>query len=154
MAQSQFLTQSDAQTIGWELASRTPDNQLDVWQRLFYMLERAIPQDSQCVSRFAAINEALYQLRLFPVPCLELTVPVTPEEAVRLIAPGIALNFDNLMRFQSLLYEAADQLGDQPATMPLYALWDTLDARSYRLIHDLTYGQQEGTADSDFTAES
>jgi len=79
MAQFQFLTQSDAQTIGWEIAQHTPDNQLDAWQRLFYQLEQAFASpDDQYAQRLAAINEALFLVRRLPCEYLVLTVPVMP----------------------------------------------------------------------------
>lgn len=112
MAQLQILTRSDAQTIGWEFAQRTPDNQLDAWQRLFYQLEQAFASpDDECAQRLAAINEALFLVRRLPCEYFVLNVPVMPDEAVRLFGNGIQLGFDNLVRLQTLLWEVADRLG-------------------------------------------
>jgi hypothetical protein len=142
MAQLQILTRSDAQTIGWEFAQRTPDNQLDAWQRLFYQLERAFASpDDHCAQRLAAVNEALFRVRRLPCEYLVLTVPVMPDEAVRLFGNGIQLGFDNLVRLQAFLWEVADRLGGHPATMPLYAVWDALDSRSHQLIQDMHLGK-------------
>lgn len=143
MAQFQFLTQSDAQTIGWEFAQHTPDNQLDAWQRLFYQLEQAFASpDDECAQRLAAINEALFLVRRLPCEYLVLTVPVMPDEAVRLFGNGIQLGFDNLVRLQTLLWEVADRLGGHPATMPLYAIWDAFDIRSHQLIQEMTFKKE------------
>lgn len=143
MAQFQILTLSDAQTIGWELAHRAPDNQLNAWQRLLYQLERALASpDDQCAQRLAAINEALFLVRRLPCEYLVLTVPVMPDEAVRLFGNGIQLGFDNLVRLQTLLWEVADRLGDHPATMPVYTIWDALDSRSHQLIQEMTFKKE------------
>lgn len=69
-------------------------------------------------------------------------VPVMPEEAKRLIMPGIRLDFENLARLQSLLYETADQLGSHPAAIPLYPLWNTLDRVRYDLTGDSPFGKR------------
>ncbi|MCS6291729.1 MAG: hypothetical protein H8J66_01555 [Nitrospira sp.] len=143
MAQFQVLTHSDAQTIGWEFAQRTPDNQLDAWQRLFYQLEQAFASpDDQYAQRLAAINETLFLVRRLPCEYLVLTVPVMPDEAVRLFGNGIQLGFDNLVRLQTLLWDVADRLGDHPATMPLYAVWEALDSRNHQLIQDMHVGKE------------
>lgn len=142
MAYSKLLTQSDAETIGWELAQHTADNQLDIWQRLSYQLERAfVSPDDPCAQRLAAINEALFLVRRLPCEYLVLTVPVMPDEAMSLFGKGIQLGFDNIVRLQTLLWEVADRLGDHPATMPLYAIWDALDSRSHQLIQEMTSGK-------------
>lgn len=144
MAKSQLLTDSDAETIGWELAQRTADNHLDVWQRLLYQLSRAVSQeDSPCYARLWGINDTLYRIRRMPVPYLELTVPVTPEEAYRLMQPGIQLGFDGLVRLQALLYECSEQLGDHPASIPLWWLWDGMEERSAALARRLTLTMEE-----------
>jgi len=143
-----LLTRSDAQTIGWELAQHTPDNQLDIWQRLLYQLERGLLQTSECVSRLSAINEALFQLRPLPVDYLTLTTSVLPEETERLIQPGIQLGFDSLQRLQELLYRTADELGDHPASWPLFALWDAIDARNATIIRGMVFGK-ESSGDTD-----
>ncbi|CAE6778717.1 hypothetical protein [Nitrospira defluvii] len=142
MTGSENITVSDAQTVGWELTQRTPDNQLDTWQRLFYQLAQALPANFDCARRLSAMNDVFFLLRRFPCSNVELSVPVTTEEAVRLMMPGIQLGYDNLLRLQSLLYEVANELGDHPATMPLYALWDALDSRSYELIREVTFGKE------------
>lgn len=143
MAQFQILTQSDAQTIGWELAQRAPDNQLDALQRLFYQLEQAFASpDNPHAQRLAAINEALFLVRRLPCEYLVLIVPVMPDEAVRLFGNGIQLGFDNLVRLQALLWTVVDRLGDHPATMPLHAIWDALDSRSHQLIQEMTFKKE------------
>jgi len=140
VAKSQLLTDSDAETIGWELAQRTADNHLDVWQRLLYQLSRAVSQeDSPCYARLWVINDTLYRTRRMPVPYLELVVPVTPGEAYRLTQPGIQLGFDGLVRLQSLLHECSEQLGDHPAALALWWCWDGMEERSHalaRLLHE------------------
>ncbi|CAE6777841.1 hypothetical protein [Nitrospira defluvii] len=139
MAKSQFLTDSDAETIGWELAQRTADNQLDIWQRLLYQLSRAVSQaDSPCHDRLWTINDTLYQLRRLPCPYLDLCVPMTPAEAYRLSQPGIQLGFDGLMRLQSLLHETSEQLGDHPAALPLLWVRDGIEERNAALMRRLT----------------
>lgn len=148
MTDSENITVSDAQTVSWELTQRTPDNQLDTWQRLFYQLAQALPANSHCASRLSAMNNAFFLLRRFPCSYVELSVPVIPEEAVRLMMPGILLGYDNLVRLQSLLYEVANELGDHPATMPLYALWDALDSRSYELIREMTFGKDKDAGEA------
>lgn len=142
MTDSENITVSDAQTVGWELTQQTPDNQLDTWQRLFHQLARALPANSHCASRLSAMNDAFFLLRRFPCSYVELSVPVMPKEAMRLMMPGIQLGYDNLVRLQSLLHEVANKLGDHPATIPLYALWDALDSRSHQLIQDMHLGKE------------
>lgn len=139
MVHSKLLTQSDAETIGWEFAQRTPDNVLDIWQRLFCQLAWALSQaDSPCHDRLWVINDALYQLRRLPCPYVDLSVPVTPAEAYRLSQQGIQLGFDGLLRLQGLLHECDEQLGDHPAALPLWWTWDGIAERSDALTHRLT----------------
>ena len=90
MVHSKLLTQSDAETIGWEFAQRTPDNVLDIWQRLFCQPARALSQaDSPCHDRLWVINDALYQLRRLPCPYVDLSVLVTSAEAYRFVATKV-----------------------------------------------------------------
>lgn len=124
MADPNIITQSDAQTIGWELAYRTADNQLDVWQRLLHQLERALRPESPCVPLLAAINEALFTLRRLPIPYLDLVVPVDREEAFRLSRAGVQLTFENLLRIQVILHDVVEQLGYHPAVIPVYGFWE------------------------------
>lgn len=65
---------------------------MDRWQRLFYQPERALPKDSEYVSRLSTINDALFRLRRFPCSYLELIMPVMPDEALRLMMPGCCPN--------------------------------------------------------------
>ncbi|SPP66376.1 hypothetical protein NITLEN_60179 [Nitrospira lenta] len=61
---------------------------MDSWQRLFYQPECALPKDSEYVSRLSTINDALFRLRRFLCSYFELTMPVMPDEALRLMMPG------------------------------------------------------------------
>ncbi len=142
MAHARVITESDAQTIGWELGQRTADNHLDVWQRFLYQMERALPLDSNCIVLLAAINNALFHLRASPCPYLDLVAPVYPEEMFRLVRCGIKLNRDNTTRLQTLLHEVADQLASHPAALPLYAFWDALDGVRYKLTGDTPFGRR------------
>lgn len=142
MAHARVITESDAQTIGWELAQTTADNHLDVWQRFLYQMERALPPDSNYIALLAAINAALFHLRASPCPYLDLVAPVYPEEMFRLVSCGIQLNRDNTTRLQTLLHEVANQLASHPATIPLYAFWDALDRVRYELTGDSPFGMR------------
>jgi len=76
------FSRSDADTIAWGLAQRTPDNQLDIWQRLFSGLANVLRDTRPHLAQpLCEMNLAFYRVRRFPCPSEALSKPVTPKES-------------------------------------------------------------------------